>query len=92
MNTLFTHGTITQVTQYPDGTIEKQVENIIESVPTKQTKTYDQSIFINSEQEAIAIFLNLVDKYKAGHVTDFGIQCLTDKDGSIKRVIKSWTV
>jgi hypothetical protein len=53
---------------------------------------YTESVKIKNEKTALAEFLILMDKYKAGEITDFSVECITGREGKIIRLEKSWVL
>jgi hypothetical protein len=57
-----------------------------------QCTRYNESIKVRDTKKALAEFLNLLDLYNAGKISDFSINCIADVGGKIIRVEKSWVI
>jgi len=69
-------------------TITEQV--ISHQKVVKRTSQVYETLPVTDESEAIAHFLNLIDRQKAGEVDQVGIQCLRNPETRKLRVELSW--
>jgi hypothetical protein len=75
-----------------DGLVMTKEEKYYNWSTVQKITKMSESVRIKSIEQAHAEFLKLMDKYKQGEVLDFGIECITSKNGQLDRVEKTWTV
>ncbi len=82
-----------QLTITTDGTVTSALEQKYANfAEVKRRSVYTETVKVGSTEQALAEFLKLLDRNKGGSVEDIGIFCVTDKDGAIIRVEKTWVV
>lgn len=86
------YGLHTSITAADDGTIVQAEEKFFDFKTIVRIDRYSQSIRVKDDQEALAHFLSLMDKHKAGEVADYGVQCFSDRDGQVSRIEKTWAI
>lgn len=57
----------------------------------KRITRYTESVKVKDHNAALTEFLKLLDRYKAGEILDFGIECIATS-GNLTRVEKTWVV
>lgn len=76
-----------------DGMITSVTErNVVNWSEVRKREVYNETVHVRDEKEALAEFLKLLDRKKAGEVKDIGVLTISDEDGRIKRVEKTWIV
>lgn len=77
-----------------DGEVIKQTEETFVNYHTlHKIERYNESLLLKNEDEALAVFLKLMEDRKKGLVNDYGVLCYSDKDSQrLKRVEKIWTI
>lgn len=74
------------------GVLVSHDEKFYEYATVQKVTTYTESVKVKDVKDALAEFLKLMDKHKAGDITDFSLECITGKDGRLIRIEKSWVV
>lgn len=72
--------------------LSKHEEKIMDYNTVHSMTAYVESVKVKNEQQALAEFLTLLDRYKAGEISNPGIQLFCDPAGQVFRVEKSWIV
>lgn len=67
-------------------------EGIVNWSTVKKREVYTETVYVKDEQEALAEFLKLLDRKKTGEVKEVGMMTISDDDGHIKRIEKTWII
>lgn len=86
------YGTIQTVAIHDAGLLIIQEEKMHNSLTVVHETRYSEPIIIKDTNEALSHFLKLLDRYNDGEITNFGIDCITDKTGKLIRITKKWTI
>lgn len=86
------YGGIQTVQLHDTGLIIIHEEKFHETRTVVHETRYTEPILIKDTNEALSHFLKLLDKHNDGEITDFGMRCITDKQGKLIRAEKHWTI